>query len=83
MVTVRFSAKVLLAVTIILWEITIVYYLFENRAPTLNMRDLSKDKLENYTLVHGGATKAMFRREGNRKPGEFLISNEIEESIND
>lgn len=66
MTTVRFSSKIFLAVSVILWEITIVYYLFENYgAPvTINLSDVSKEDLRNYTVVHGGATEHIFRRAG-------------------
>lgn len=70
--TMRFSAKAFIAIIVILYEVTIVYYLFEQRgAPvTLNLKDLSKHRLEKLTLVHGCATEAMFRKSGKKK---FLV----------
>lgn len=70
--TVLFSVTVCFAVTIILWEITVVFHLFEKRAEptTLNLSNPQNDELRRYTLVHGGATETMFRREGKRKSGE-------------
>lgn len=71
--TIRFSTKAFIAIIVILYEVTIVNYLFEQRsAPvTLNMKELSKHKLGKFTFTHGGATESMFRKSGN---GNFSLS---------
>lgn len=57
--------KIIVGVTVILWEITIVYHFFAERAqPTTQQQNLSNDKLANCTLVHGGAAEKFFRRDG-------------------
>lgn len=65
MTAIRTAAKIFLAASIILWELTIVYYLFQQGSqPVAHLQRLSVDKLASYTLVKGGATETTFRREG-------------------
>lgn len=74
--TVCLSAAALITITILLWELTAVHYLFEQRAkPTTFLQSLSRSKLENYTFIHGGATEIMFRRAGMSEPELPILVN--------
>lgn len=64
--TLKLSVKVFLAITVLFYEIAVVYYIFEERGrtETIDIQGLKKSEMAKYIVIRGGAQEFVFRKSG-------------------
>ncbi len=75
MTVLRSSFKVFLAVTIIFYEVVVVYHIFAEHSKTvaIDVRGLSKDDLREYVVTKDGAMEFVFRKAGEDHESQLFL----------